>query len=222
MNLSSILESAPADIGLEQVLVLLMLAASLLLLAIAFERAFYLWRVRRSVAAAGRVVGIARDGSRADAMQAAASLKGPARRVLQAGLDRAGGVVRGDPLRAMLREQKRLGAAMRARTWVLATAGALMPFVGLFGTVLGVMASFQAIGESGQGGFAVVSVGISQALIATAVGIAVALEGVVLFNVLQQFIGRYGRDMALLVDELAELLTVDEPERRADAGGSAE
>ena len=68
---------------------------------------------------------------------------------------------------------------MKARLWILATAGALMPFVGLFGTVLGVMSSFEAIGETGQGGFAVVSVGISQALVATAVGIAVALEGVV-------------------------------------------
>jgi diguanylate cyclase (GGDEF)-like protein len=88
---------------------------------------------------------------------------------LEAGLDRALGAVRGEPGRAMARETKRVGGLLKARTWMLATAGALMPFVGLFGTVIGVMASFQAIGESGQGGFAVVSVGISQALVATAV-----------------------------------------------------
>ena len=68
------------------------------------------------------------------------------------------------------------------------------------------MASFEAIGETGQGGFAVVSKGISQALIATAVGIAVALEGVVLFNVLQSISQRMTRDLSLLADELLELI----------------
>ncbi|RME25610.1 MAG: MotA/TolQ/ExbB proton channel family protein, partial [Deltaproteobacteria bacterium] len=129
--------------------------------------------------------------------------------------DRALGRVPGDPGRAMTREIQRLAGAMKARTWLLGTAGALMPFVGLFGTVIGVMASFRAIGESGQGGFAIVSVGISQALIATAVGIAVALEGVVLFNVLQNVAVRLGRELTMLVDELGELVDF---ERRSRAG----
>ena len=66
--------------------------------------------------------------------------------------------------------------------------------------------AFFAIGETGQGGFAVVSVGISQALIATAVGIAVALEGVFLFNLVQSFISPLSRDIAHTVDELGELI----------------
>jgi len=78
--------------------------------------------------------------------------------------------------------------------------------VGLFGTVVGVMESFFAIGETGQGGFAVVSVGISQALIATAVGIGVALEGVFLFNTVQAFGGSLTRDISGAVDELGELI----------------
>ena len=91
-----------------------------------------------------------------------------------------------------------------------------MPFVGLFGTVVGVMEAFFAIGETGQGGFAVVSVGISQALIATAVGIAVALEGVFLFNLVQAFSSTLTRDISHAVDELGELIVF----HSASNGGS--
>lgn len=206
MNISPVLRAAMSEPNIETLLVLLMLATSLLLVAVALERAFLLLRVRLSVRAADRVVQAARQGTLVEAREAASRLRGPATPVFIAGLDRALGTVRGDATRAMMREQKRLGGAMKARTWILATAGALMPFVGLFGTVLGVMASFQAIGESGQGGFAVVSVGISQALIATAVGIAVALEGVVLFNILQSISQKLTRELSLLADELLELI----------------
>lgn len=216
MTLPPELEATLGEIGLELILVLLMGGVSLLLVALAFERLVLLARVRSSIAAAARVVSAARNGSLADAERALGAVQGPARLVFQAGLDRALGKVRGDAARAMAREQKRVGGAMRARTWLLGTAGALMPFVGLFGTVIGVMSAFQAIGESGQGGFAIVSVGISQALVATAVGIAVALEGVVLFNIIQSSAQRLGRDLALLADELLELI---EFERQAQAGG---
>lgn len=219
MNLPPVLERIMDDFGLEHLLVLFMLACSLFLVALALERLFLLVRVRASIGSAGKVVLAARNGSIADAGKAAEGLRGPVAAVFKAGLDRELGRTRGDAARAMLRESKRVGGAMKARTWLLGTAGALMPFVGLFGTVLGVMTSFQAIGESGQGGFAIVSVGISQALIATAVGIAVALEGVVLFNFLQSVATRLARDLAMLVDELVELI---EFERGSRAGRSAE
>jgi biopolymer transport protein ExbB/TolQ len=81
-----------------------------------------------------------------------------------------------------------------------------MPFVGLLGTVLGVMQAFQAIGASSTAGFAVVASGISEALIATAAGLFVALEAVVLFNFLQNAINVQGRALSLLVDEASEIL----------------
>ncbi|MFT5683406.1 MAG: biopolymer transport protein ExbB/TolQ [Myxococcota bacterium] len=210
MTLFPVLRNAISEPSIETFLVLFMLATSLMLVAIAFERAFFLLRVRLSVRGASKIVQIARRGLLSDAYEATTRLTGPTAAIFSAGLSRAMGQVRGDPTRAMLREQKRLGGAMKARTWILATAGALMPFVGLFGTVLGVMASFQAIGETGQGGFAVVSVGISQALIATAVGIAVALEGVILYNVLQSISQKISRELALLIDELLELIITGE------------
>src|SRR5439155_181859 len=75
-------------------------------------------------------------------------------------------------------QRARRGAiqAVRAPLWVLGTLGAVMPFVGLFGTVVGILGSFRQIGLAGQSGFAVVAPAISEALIAPAGGIAVAVE----------------------------------------------
>jgi biopolymer transport protein ExbB/TolQ len=65
---------------------------------------------------------------------------------------------------------------------VLASVGATAPFVGLFGTVMGIVNAFAAIGQTGSAGFATVSAGIAEALITTAFGIAVAIPAVILFN----------------------------------------
>jgi biopolymer transport protein ExbB len=209
MELPSVLEAAMHDFGLEHLLVLFMIATSFLLVAIFVERAIAYALLRVALSGAAKVVEAGRKGSLGDARAACDGAKNAVGNILLAGLERAQGTVKGEPARAMMREKKRLSGKLKARTWVLATAGALMPFVGLFGTVIGVMAAFQSIGESGQGGFAVVSVGISQALIATAVGIAVALEGVFLFNLLQAVSGKLTREVALLVDEMLELIEAE-------------
>ncbi len=64
----------------------------------------------------------------------------------------------------------------------LATAGNTSPFIGLFGTVWGIMTSFQGIGQSGVANLAVVAPGISEALVATAAGLAVAIPSVIAYN----------------------------------------
>lgn len=64
----------------------------------------------------------------------------------------------------------------------LATTGSATPFIGLFGTVWGIMASFHDIGERGSASLAVVAPGISEALIATAAGLAVAIPAVIFYN----------------------------------------
>jgi biopolymer transport protein ExbB/TolQ len=66
--------------------------------------------------------------------------------------------------------------------WVLATAGASAPFIGLFGTVVGILVAFQSMAIMGTGGFSVVAAGISEALISTALGLAVAIVAVIFFN----------------------------------------
>ncbi len=68
----------------------------------------------------------------------------------------------------------------------LATAGSTAPFIGLFGTVWGIMNSFQGIAQKGSANLAVVAPGIAEALIATAVGLAVAIPSVIAYNFFSQ------------------------------------
>jgi biopolymer transport protein ExbB len=69
--------------------------------------------------------------------------------------------------------------------WILGTIGAAAPFIGLFGTVVGIIRAFHAMAVAGTGGFGVVAAGISEALIATALGLAVGIVAVVLYNFFQ-------------------------------------
>lgn len=71
---------------------------------------------------------------------------------------------------------------MESRLTVLATTGSTGPFIGLFGTVWGIMTSFHKIGQTGSASLAVVAPGISEALVATAIGLAAAIPAVVLYN----------------------------------------
>jgi biopolymer transport protein ExbB len=66
--------------------------------------------------------------------------------------------------------------------WILGTIGNSAPFIGLFGTVIGIIKSFESISRAGKSGFAVVAAGLSEALIATAAGIIVAVIAVIFYN----------------------------------------
>ncbi|MFC1838260.1 protein TolQ [Thermodesulfobacteriota bacterium] len=80
--------------------------------------------------------------------------------------------------RATIHENSRMDKALS----FLATTGNTAPFIGLFGTVWGIMESFMAIDRSGSASLAVVAPGIAEALIATAVGLAAAIPAVIAFN----------------------------------------
>ena len=86
----------------------------------------------------------------------------------------------------MLRcDHRSIGVEVRRLTQLvpfLATAGNTAPFIGLFGTVWGIMNTFQGIGLSGSASLAVVAPGISEALVATAAGLAVAIPAVIAYN----------------------------------------
>jgi biopolymer transport protein ExbB len=102
---------------------------------------------------------------------------------------------------------ERLEAAFGRRlsrgTGVLATIGSTAPFVGLFGTVLGIIDSFIGISNSHTSNLAVVAPGIAEALFATALGLAAAIPAVVIYNVFARSIAGY---RALLGDAAAEVL----------------
>ena len=80
--------------------------------------------------------------------------------------------------KAQLLESERFGRSLP----FLATTGSATPFIGLFGTVWGIMSSFQDIGVRGSASLAVVAPGISEALVATAAGLAVAIPAVIFYN----------------------------------------
>ena len=95
------------------------------------------------------------------------------------------------------------GRAMIRGTGLLATIGATAPFVGLFGTVWGIMNSFIGISKAQTTNLAVVAPGIAEALLATAFGLVAAIPAVVIYNWFSRSIGAY---RALLGDAAAEVL----------------
>lgn len=86
--------------------------------------------------------------------------------------------------RELLRKTEALGAQLRRGMNVLASVGSVAPFVGLLGTVMGIIHSFTSIAQEGSGGLGTVSAGISQALVVTAAGLVVAIPAVLAFNYL--------------------------------------
>ena len=87
---------------------------------------------------------------------------------------------------------------------ILATTGATAPFVGLVGTIFGIINAFQGMAESGSGGLASVSAGIAEALVTTAIGISVAILGVWLFNYFTARIEAITNDVAVSTQEIID------------------
>lgn len=97
--------------------------------------------------------------------------------------------------RAVDREAMMTTAEMKKGLGSLATISATAPFVGLFGTVIGIINSFRGMAVSGSGGLGAVSAGIAEALAATALGLAVAIPAVWLYNYFLNKIERFGVEM---------------------------
>ncbi|MCW5889673.1 MAG: MotA/TolQ/ExbB proton channel family protein [bacterium] len=116
--------------------------------------------------------------------------------------------------RHMERYLEDTGADLRRGLSVLASVGSVAPFVGLLGTVLGIISAFQGIASSGSGGLSSVSAGISEALIETALGLAVAIPAVLAFNYLSTQISR---DEMILNSAAGELLDSIEGWAEAEA-----
>ena len=92
---------------------------------------------------------------------------------------------------------------------ILATIASAAPFVGLFGTVWGIMNAFRAIAAEQNTNLAVVAPGIAEALFATALGLLAAIPAVIFFNALSANIGKYGARLDGFVDELSALADRD-------------
>ena len=104
---------------------------------------------------------------------------------------------------ALTREMERL----EGRLGFLATIGSAAPFIGLFGTVVGIMTSFQAIAGSKSTNLAVVAPGIAEALLATAIGLLAAIPAVIAYNKLSSDAGKLAARMEGFADEFSAILS---------------
>jgi biopolymer transport protein TolQ len=98
------------------------------------------------------------------------------------------------------------GSTLERGLTFLATTGNASPFIGLFGTVWGIMTSFRSIGMKGSASLAVVAPGIAEALIATAAGLAAAIPAVVAFNYFTRRIRSSQTDMGNFISDFISLL----------------
>jgi biopolymer transport protein ExbB len=183
--------------------------------------------VERGIAMSGRMVdfdaasGKLQEKVAAGDLKAARELlgepKSPEVRVALVGLEQ---LPRGSTpaVEAMASARSRERLALENHLGILGTLGNNAPFIGLFGTVLGIIKAFADLAKNQSGGAAVVMAGIADALVATAVGLLVALPAVVAHNIFQ---GRIRRTMGR-VDAIAHIILTgarDDGAKDAGKGG---
>jgi biopolymer transport protein ExbB len=187
-------------LGSEWVLWLL-LGLSVVSVAVMVERAIFLRARGDADALARELRALLRGGDLEGARQAVSGRTAPAAVVAAAGLDHydRGPDAVGE---AMAGAKARLRVDMERNLGVLGTLGNNAPFIGLFGTVLGIIKAFADLSRNSGGGAGAVMAGISEALVATAIGLLVAIPAVVAFNFFQ---GKVRKTLAR-VDVVAHML----------------
>ena len=196
-----------ADIIVQAVMVGLGFA-SLVTWTILLVKTIELFAARRS--ASGALTDIAAANSLHDASGKFADSKAPVARLVKAALDeeqRSYGLpadgVKERATALLARIETRAGRTMARGTGLLATIGSTAPFVGLFGTVWGIMNAFIGISRTNTTNLAVVAPGIAEALLATACGLIAAIPAVVIYNMFARGITGY---RSVLGDASAEIL----------------
>ncbi len=192
-----------ADPIVKAVMILLVLA-SVATWAIALEKSLRLRRLRREVS--GLEAGVAaRKGA-----AVAADLVGLPKRAVEAGLTewRELAAEDTDERRGRAEQAMRLTVTENLRELekglpFLATVGSAGPFIGLFGTVWGILNSFTAIANSQDTSLAVVAPGIAEALFATAIGLVAAIPAVMWYNAFSTQLGRVGARLSTAIARLA-------------------
>ncbi len=182
-------------------------AFSVIALAVAIERAVAQWQFTARARSLADTVGrCLQRGAVSEGRSACERSPSPLADVFLVGYERLGRGKREHLGPAVHRERQRVNADLRSRLWILGTIGATAPFVGLFGTVLGIMSAMGRFKKDEVITMGMVSKPISEALIVTAAGIIVAVEAVILYNFFNQRAARIATEMKLLTDEFLELL----------------
>ncbi len=186
------------------------LGFSVIALAVAIERLIAQWSfVTRARSLGDTVTRCLSRGALQEGRSACERSPSPVADIFLVGYERLGRAKPEHVATAVHRERLRVNQDLRARLWMLGTIGATAPFVGLFGTVVGIMSAMSGFKGDDEVKFTQISGPISEALIVTAVGILVAVEAVILFNFFSQRAARIATEMKLLTDEFLELLLTD-------------
>lgn len=111
------------------------------------------------------------------------------------------------------RQKEAVGSDLRRGMSVLASVGSIAPFVGLLGTVVGIITAFQGIAATGSGGLGAVSAGIAEALVETALGLMVAIPAVLFFNQLNTKMNLVEAELARRTGELLDEVENDHGQR---------
>jgi biopolymer transport protein ExbB len=197
-----------ADIVVKAVMIGLVFA-SVLTWTIWFAKTIELMAARRRLRAAIEALNAARSWSKASAASqgrsiGAAALIAAADTELRLSADALSAAGVKERIASRLeRVEAAAGRQMIRGTGILATIGATAPFVGLFGTVWGIMNSFIGISKMQTTNLAVVAPGIAEALLATALGLVAAIPAVVMYNMFSRWIAGY---RALHADAAADIL----------------
>jgi biopolymer transport protein ExbB len=193
------------------------LGFSVLAVAVAIERTVVQWRfVDKARQLHDAVAKCLNRGAVEESRSVCERSRSPMADVYLVGYARLKRAKRGAVEAAVNRERIRVLGDLQSRMWVLGTIGATAPFVGLAGTVVGIMGAFNKISETQSNEFSLVAGPIAEALIATLAGIIVAVIAVILYNFFNRRLASISVESRLLTDEFLELL-LDEGGDHGDA-----
>ncbi|HVO39189.1 MAG TPA: MotA/TolQ/ExbB proton channel family protein [Spirochaetia bacterium] len=185
-----------------------LLFCSLLSLAVIIDRLWVYWSMRRVNRAAfmRRIQAQIERKDREGAIEVCRETNAPFARVALAGLEARS---RDEKLLASTLERAVTVQASKLErlTSIVGTIGNTAVYIGLFGTVLGIIRAFRDISAMGTGGMAIVIGGVAEALITTATGLAVAVPSVIAYNYFVRRIDGFVNDMELCASEMTDLLT---------------
>jgi len=188
----------------------ILLLCSLLSVMVFLERIFYY----RSLSKTKRPEFMARirkalnGRSLEDAIRICEKTPAPFSNVVWSGLELHGRST-GEISNAMEREITIETTNLERYTSIVATVGNTAVYIGLFGTVLGIIRAFHDISSAGAGGMSIVIGGVAEALICTATGLFVAIPAVIVFNYFTKKVEHFVTDMELCASELVDLMRVE-------------
>ncbi len=180
---------------------------SVIALAVGIERAIAQWQfVTRARMLGETVTRCLGRGALDEARSACERSPSPIADVFLVGYERLGRAKPEHVATAVHRERLRVNTELKSRLWMLGTVGATSPFIGLFGTVVGIILAMGELNPNETVKLGEIAGPISSALVVTAAGILVAVEAVILFNYFSQRANRIATELKLLTDEFLELL----------------